>query len=50
MNILLDSHAFLWFVSGNTALSQPARNLIENVEHASSLVWQLFGKFLSNIH
>ncbi len=29
MNILLDTHAFLWFVDGSPRLSQPARDLIE---------------------
>jgi PIN domain nuclease of toxin-antitoxin system len=29
MNILLDTHTFLWFVDDNPRLSQPARDLIE---------------------
>lgn len=29
MNILLDTHAFLWFVAGNPRLSEAARVLIE---------------------
>ena len=29
MNILLDTHAFLWFVDDNPHLSDTARNLIE---------------------
>lgn len=29
MNILLDTHAFLWFVSDSPRLSDPARTLIE---------------------
>ncbi|HMR98517.1 MAG TPA: type II toxin-antitoxin system VapC family toxin [Anaerolineales bacterium] len=32
MNILLDTHAFLWFVDDNPRLSQPARVLIESGE------------------
>jgi PIN domain nuclease of toxin-antitoxin system len=32
MNILLDTHAFLWFVDDNPRLSQPARVLIESEE------------------
>lgn len=30
---LLDTHAFLWFVSGSVELSNTARNLIENDRH-----------------
>lgn len=30
MNILLDTHAFLWFVDDNPRLSEPARVLIES--------------------
>jgi PIN domain nuclease of toxin-antitoxin system len=30
---LLDTHTFLWFVSGSPELSDPARNLIENDHH-----------------
>jgi PIN domain nuclease of toxin-antitoxin system len=30
MKILLDTHAFLWFVDDNPRLSQPARVLIES--------------------
>ena len=29
MNLLLDTHAFLWFVDDSPRLSQPARTLIE---------------------
>lgn len=29
MNLLLDTHAFLWFVEGNPSLSATARNAIE---------------------
>ena len=32
MNILLDTHAFLWFVDDNPRLSQSARVLIESDE------------------
>ena len=32
MNILLDTHAFLWFVDDNPRLSQSARVLIESSE------------------
>ena len=30
MRLLLDTHAFLWFISGNDRLSNQARNLIED--------------------
>ena len=34
MNLLLDSHAFLWFIDGNLKLSPQARQLIEAQENA----------------
>ncbi len=34
MNLLLDTHAFLWFIDGNTKLSQRARELIEDQANA----------------
>lgn len=30
MNLLLDTHAFLWFIAGDSALSQSARSVIED--------------------
>jgi PIN domain nuclease of toxin-antitoxin system len=33
MKILLDTHTFLWFLSGASELSKQARMLIENPEH-----------------
>jgi len=33
MKILLDTHTFLWFLSGAFELSKQARMLIENPEH-----------------
>lgn len=30
MNLLLDTHAFLWFIDGSAKLSQRARELIED--------------------
>ena len=30
MNVLLDTHTFLWFLSGDPVLSKRARTLIEN--------------------
>ena len=42
---LLDTHAFLWFVSGASELSHTARNLIENDHHEIYLsiasVWEI---------
>ena len=35
MNILLDTHAFLWFVADDTRLSDTARSLIEAEELAA---------------
>lgn len=31
MKLLLDRHAFLWFIEGNVNLSSTARNLIEDL-------------------
>jgi PIN domain nuclease of toxin-antitoxin system len=33
MKVLLDTHAFLWFLGGNSELSNQARNVIENPEY-----------------
>jgi len=33
MNILLDTHTFLWFLGGNFELSKQARTFIESSEH-----------------
>ena len=33
MNVLLDTHAFLWAVTGDRRLSSPARTLIEDGEN-----------------
>ena len=33
MNLLLDTHAFLWFISGNSKLSSRSREEIENPEN-----------------
>ena len=33
MNLLLDTHAFLWFVEGNLSLSAAARQAIEEESH-----------------
>jgi PIN domain nuclease of toxin-antitoxin system len=34
MNLLLDTHAFLWFIDGNAKLSPRARGLIEDQGNA----------------
>lgn len=34
MRLLLDTHAFLWFLGGSKELSALARSSIENVENA----------------
>ncbi|MBN1393960.1 MAG: type II toxin-antitoxin system VapC family toxin [Pirellulales bacterium] len=34
MNLLLDTHAFLWFIEGNRKLSVSARSKIEEQENA----------------
>lgn len=34
MNLLLDTHAFLWFIDGSARLSQRARELIEDQGNA----------------
>ncbi|MCC6568314.1 MAG: type II toxin-antitoxin system VapC family toxin [Anaerolineales bacterium] len=45
MNILLDTHAFLWFVDDNPRLSQPARVLIESDESqpflSAASLWEI---------
>ena len=33
MNLLLDTHAFIWFLSGDSELSKQARMFIESPEH-----------------
>lgn len=33
MNVLLDTHAFLWFIAGDSSLSQFARSAIENLDN-----------------
>ena len=45
MNLLLDTHAFLWLVEGDTKLSTNARQLIEDTSSVSFLsiasVWEM---------
>ncbi len=37
MNLLLDTHAFLWFMEGNQRISQRARAEIEAVDGVRAL-------------
>ncbi len=45
MTYLLDTHAFLWFINDDLSLSDTARAIIENPEHAIYLsiasVWEM---------
>ncbi len=48
MKILLDTHAFIWFVGGNSKLSPFARNLIEDLNNERFLsvasLWEMLIK------
>ncbi len=45
MNILLDTHAFLWFITDNPMLSSSARILIENINNdrfiSLASIWEI---------
>ena len=45
MNILLDTHAYLWFVGGDERLSFPARRAIENPDNlkviSTASLWEI---------
>jgi PIN domain nuclease of toxin-antitoxin system len=45
VNLLLDTHAFLWFVSGNDKLSAPARESIESGDNLKLVsiasIWEI---------
>lgn len=45
MRLLLDTHAFLWFIQGSQNLSETARNLIEDQENEKLLsiasLWEI---------
>lgn len=45
MRVLLDTHAFLWFVAGHASLSAPARATIEDPENdvyvSIASVWEV---------
>lgn len=45
MNYLLDTHTFLWFLEGNSNLSEKARAIIENPENNNFIsiasIWEV---------
>ena len=45
MNILLDTHAFLWFIAGSNELSDKARELIEDENNrvflSAASLWEM---------
>lgn len=45
MNILLDTHTFIWFIEGNSRLSARARQLIEDAQNQPFLsiasLWEM---------
>lgn len=45
MKLLLDTHAFLWFINGDTRLSATARKLIEDITNdvylSAGSVWEM---------
>jgi PIN domain nuclease of toxin-antitoxin system len=49
MNLLLDTHTFLWFINGDSKLSQRARVLIEDMANERWLsmasLWEMGIKF-----
>jgi PIN domain nuclease of toxin-antitoxin system len=49
MDILIDTHAFLWFIEDNEKLSNKAKNVIENENNRKFLslasVWELARKY-----
>lgn len=48
MRILIDTHAFLWWLAGNERLSQPARAVIDNRENtvllSAASAWEITTK------
>jgi PIN domain nuclease of toxin-antitoxin system len=49
MNVLLDTHSFLWFIAGDVRLSAPAQALIEAPENdlflSMASVWEIAIKY-----
>ncbi len=44
MRLLLDTHIFLWVVTGNSALKSPARRIIERADQvyvSAASVWEI---------
>ncbi len=44
MRLLLDTHIFLWVVTGNSALKSPARRIIEGAEQvyvSAASIWEI---------
>ena len=45
MNLLLDTHAFLWFIAGDERLSRTARSAIEVIENdcfvSAASLWEI---------
>jgi PIN domain nuclease of toxin-antitoxin system len=45
MNLLLDTHTFLWFIGGDSRLPENARTLIEDIRHQRFLsiasLWEI---------
>ena len=45
MNLLLDTHTFLWFIEGNSNLSNLAKHLIENPNNSKFIsiasIWEI---------
>ena len=49
MNLLLDTHALLWFYSGDTSLSSKAKEAVKNVENTCFIsvasLWEVTIKY-----
>jgi PIN domain nuclease of toxin-antitoxin system len=49
VNLLLDTHAFLWWIAGDTSLSQAARSAIADASNAvfvsAATAWEITTKF-----
>ncbi len=45
MRLLLDTHAFLWFIAGDARLSPPSRAAIENLDNecwvSAACLWEI---------
>jgi PIN domain nuclease of toxin-antitoxin system len=47
MNLLLDTHTFLWFIAGDSRLSKTARSAIEDLNNN---LYPERGKRMGNCH